>query len=46
MGAHAGNDTTWMATQVGLRGVKAGLRGHDDGASGDDEGVEKASIPL
>ena len=38
--------TTWSATQVGLRGVKAGLGGHDDGVSGDDEGVEKASIPL
>ena len=38
--------TTWSATQVGLRPVKAGLGGHDDGVSGVDEGVEKASIPL
>ena len=45
-GAHAGNDATWMATQVGLRGVKAGLGCHDDGVSGDDAGVENASIPL
>ena len=45
-GAHAGNDTTWMATQVGLRPDKACLGGHDAGVSGVDEGVKKASIPL
>ena len=37
-GELAGKDTTWPATQVGLRTVKSGLGGHDDGASGDDEG--------
>ena len=30
-GEPAGNDTTWAATQVGLRTVEAGLGGHDDG---------------
>ena len=38
--------TTWSATQVGLRPVKAGLGGHDDGVSGGDAGVEDTSIPL
>ena len=38
--------TTWAATRVGLRGVKAGLGGHEAGVSGCDEGVEKASIPI
>ena len=38
--------TTWSATQVGLRPVKAGLGGHDAGASGDDEGVEDTSAPI
>ena len=38
--------TTWSATQVGLRRVKAGLGGHDDGVSGVDEGVEETSIPI
>ena len=33
-GERAGNDTTWPATQVGLRTVEGGLGGHDDGASG------------
>ena len=42
----AGNDTTWPATQVCPRAVKAGLGGHDAGASGVDEGVETASLPL
>ena len=30
-GERAGNDTTWLATQVGPRTVEAGLGGHDDG---------------
>ena len=45
-GERAGNGTTWPATQVGPRTVKAGLGGHDDGASGVDDGVETTSIPL
>ena len=40
------NDTTWSATQVGLRPVKSGLRGHEAGVSGVDEGDEKASVSL
>ena len=32
------NDTTWSATQVGLRPVKAGLGGHDDGVWGSTRG--------
>ena len=42
----AGNDTRWMATQVGPRSVGSGLGGHDAGVSGDDEGDENASTPL
>ena len=38
--------TTWAATQVRLRHVKAGLGGQDDGVSAGVEGVENASIPL
>mgnify|MGYP004601358651 CR=1 FL=1 len=37
------NETTWSATQVGLRPVESGLGGHDDGASGVDDGVKKTS---
>ena len=33
-GVQTGYDTTRLATQVGLRPVKAGLGGHDAGASG------------
>ena len=40
------NDTTWSATQVGPRTVKAGLGGHEAGVFGVDEGVENTSIPL
>ena len=42
----AGNDTTWLATQVGPRRVESGLGGHDDGASGVNEGVERPLIQL
>ena len=42
----AGRGTTWPATQVGLRRVKAGLGGHDAGVWGVDEGVEKTSLPI
>ena len=38
--------TTWSATKVWLRPVKAGLGGHDAGVSGVDDGVENTSIPL
>ena len=38
--------TTWSATKVWLRPVKAGLGGHDAGLSGVDEGVKGASSPL
>ena len=38
--------TTWPATQVGLRPVKAGLGGHDAGVWGVDEGVENTSLPI
>ena len=37
--------TTWPATQVGPRPVKAGLGGHEEGVRGVDDGVENAS-PL
>ena len=40
------NDTTWPATQVGPRPVKAGLGGHEEGVRGVDDGVKKASPPL
>ena len=40
------NDTTWSATQVGLRPVKAGLGGHEAGVSGVDEGITNPSLPL
>ena len=36
-------DTTWPATQVGLRPVKSGLGGHDDGVWGVDDGVKNSS---
>ena len=39
-------DTTWSATQVGLRTVKSGLGGPDAGVSGDDEGVSMTSFPI
>ena len=39
-------DTTWPATQVGPRPVKAGLGGHEEGVFGVDDGVENASLPL
>ena len=42
----AENDTTWSATQVGLRLVKSGLGGHEDGVGGVDDGVENSSPPL
>ena len=42
----AKSDTTWLATQVGPRTVKAGLGGHEAGVFGVDEGVDDASIPL
>ena len=42
----AKSDTTWLATQVGPRTVKAGLGGHEAGVFGVDEGVENTSIPL
>ena len=45
-GVQAGYDTTWLATQVGLRPVKACLGGHEEDVSGVDEGVKKASTPL
>ena len=38
--------TTWSATKVWLRPVKAGLGGHEAGVFGVDEGVENTSIPL
>ena len=38
--------TTWSATQVGLRRVKAGLGGHDAGVWGVEEGVENTSSPI
>ena len=40
------NDTTWPATQVGLRPVKAGLGGHEAGVFGVDDGVENTSLPY
>ena len=39
-------ETTWSATQVCRRRVKAGLGGHEAGVLGVDEGVEKTSLPL
>ena len=39
-------DTTWSATQVGLRPIESGLGGHEEGVFRDDEGVEKTSLPL
>ena len=45
-GELAGNDTTWPATQVGPRTVKAGLGGHDDGASGGRRGCRKRIAPV
>ena len=39
-------DTTWPATQVGPRPVKAGLGGHEEGVFGVDDGVKKASLPI
>ena len=39
-------ETTWSATQVCRRRVKAGLGGHEEGVDGVDEGVEKTSLPL
>ena len=39
-------ETTWPATQVGLRRVESGLGGHEEGVGGVDEGVEKTSLPL
>ena len=39
-------DTTWSATQVGLRPVKSGLGSHEEGVIGVDDGVENASPPL
>ena len=39
-------ETTWSATQVCPRRVKAGLGGHEEGVDGVDEGVEKTSLPL
>ena len=46
IGVQAGNDTTWSATQVGPRTVKAGLGGHDDCVGGVDDVVENTSIRL
>ena len=40
------NDTTWSATQVGLRRVGSGLGGHDEGVFGVDNWVEDATLPL
>ena len=39
-------DTTWPATQVGPRPVKAGLGGNDDGVWVVVEWVENTSLPL
>ena len=39
-------ETTWSATQVRLRRVKAGLGGHDDGVFWVDDGVENSSFQL
>ena len=39
-------DTTWSATQVPVRRVKAGLGGHDAGVSGVEEGVSMTSFPI
>ena len=38
-------DTTWSATQVGLRPVETGLGGQEEGVIGVDDGVENASPP-
>ena len=38
--------TTWPATQVGPRPVKAGLGGHEEGVGGVDDVVKKASLPI
>ena len=46
VGVSSKNDTTWSATQVGLRPVESGLGGHEEGVFGVDEGVEKTSLPL
>ena len=40
------NDTTWSATQVGLRRVGSGLGGHEECVFWVDDGVEDASLPL
>ena len=42
----AKSDTTWLATQVGPRTVKAGLGGHEAGVFGVDEGTTNPSTPL
>ena len=39
-------ETTWSATQVCRRRVKAGLGGHEEGVFWVDEGVEKTTLPL
>ena len=39
-------DTTWSATQVGLRPVESGLGAMRRVIGGVDEGVENASLPL
>ena len=39
-------DTTWSATQVGLRRVESGLGGHEEGVGGVDDGVANASPPM
>ena len=39
-------DTTWSATQVGLRPVESGLGGHEEGVRGVDDGVANASSPM
>ena len=46
IGVQTGSDTTWPATQVGPRTVKAGLGGQDDGVGGVVEVVENTLIPL
>ena len=42
----AKSDTTWPATQVGLRPVESGLGGHDAGVFRVEEGGETTSLPL
>ena len=46
VGVSSKNDTTWPATQVGLRPVESCLGGHEEGVFRVDEGVEKTSLPL